>query len=513
MDRVRVARGYAFVELRASKPAVRMIAKNIKTSSRNFLRSGLLLCDRIKVLAKSRRNRGFTLALWLMVCPAANGQNRASEDSAVVTGSVCDSQDHALDDAIVLLENASHAKKLAAHSDQQGHYRFTAVPPGSYTVRVMKQGYAEKSVGPLIVHLPKVKIPVLHLALATAPPPVKDTLSAIQFSDEPSFTVAGVTGPSNLGGHGSDTALRTRETLARDAASLNHADAGSAGGTPHDSPNAAETHTRLAEIAETDGRPLDAVREYQRASELEPSEAHLFAWGAELLLHRAFEPAIEVFGRGHLQFPASSRLLVGLGVATYDQGATEQGLRILLEACDLHPSDAVPYLFLGKLQEAEKTELPRATEKLQRFAGIHPENAFAHYYFAVALGKRSPDSEDFAAVESELQKALQINPQFGAAYLQLGVLYSAKKNIPDAVAALKKAIETMPLPDEAHYRLAELYRQSGDTENARKEIELYREVSRRRTTDAGRSHNEIQQFVYTLREPSSAPTTPGSKPQ
>jgi tetratricopeptide (TPR) repeat protein len=472
----------------------------------------LLLCDRIKVLAKSRRNRGFTLALWLMVCPASNGQNSASEDSAVVTGSVGDSQDHALDDAMVFLENASHGKKLATRSDPQGHYRFTAVPPGSYTVHAMKPGYVEKSAGPLIVHLPKVEFPVLHLALA-APPPVKDSLSAIQFSDEPSFTVAGVTDPSNLGGHGSDTALRTRETLARDAAALNHEEAGSAGGTPHDSPNVAETHTRLAEIAETEGRPLDAVREYQRAAELESSEAHLFAWGAELLLHRAFEPAIEVFGRGHLQFPASSRLLVGLSVATYDHGATEQGLRILLEACDLHPSDAVPYLFLGKLQEAEKTELPRATEKLQRFAGIHPENALAHYYFAVALGKRSPDREDFAAMESELQKALQINPRFGAAYLQLGVLYSAKKNIPDAVAALKKAIETMPLPDEAHYRLAELYRQSGDTENARKETELYREVSRRRTTDAERSHNEIQQFVYTLREPSSAPTRPESKPQ
>ena len=464
-------------------------------------------------MAKSRRNRGFTLALWLMVCPAASGQNRASETSAVVAGSVCDTQDHALDDAIVFLENASHAKKLATRSDQQGNYRFTAVPPGSYTVRAMKQGYAEKSVGPLVVHLVNVKIPVLHLALAPPPPPVKDTLSAIQFSDEPSFTVAGVTDPSNLGGHGSDTALRTRETLAKDAASLNHAEAESARGTPYDNPNVADTHTRLAEIAETEGRPLDAVREYQRAAELEPSEAHLFAWGAELLLHRAFEPAIEVFGRGHLQFPASSRLLVGLSVATYDHGATEHGLGILLEACDLHPSDALPYLFLGKLQEAEKTELPGATEKLQRFAGIHPENAFAHYYFAVALSKRSPDSEDFAAVESELQKALEINPQFGAAYLQLGVLYSAKKNIPDAVAALKKAVEIMPLPDEAHYRLAELYRQSGDTENARKEIELYREVSRRRTTAAEQSHHEIQQFVYTLREPSSAPTTPESKPQ
>ena len=41
-----------------------------------------------------------------------------------------------------------------------------------------------------------------------------------EFFDEPQFTVAGVTDPTNLGGHGSNTVLRTKETLAKDVASL-----------------------------------------------------------------------------------------------------------------------------------------------------------------------------------------------------------------------------------------------------------------------------------------------------
>src|ERR1700738_1763544 len=41
-----------------------------------------------------------------------------------------------------------------------------------------------------------------------------------QFYDEPRFTVAGVTDPTNLGGHGSDTVVRTKEALAKDAAAL-----------------------------------------------------------------------------------------------------------------------------------------------------------------------------------------------------------------------------------------------------------------------------------------------------
>src|SRR2546430_13519862 len=44
--------------------------------------------------------------------------------------------------------------------------------------------------------------------------------------------------------------------------------------------------------------PLEAVRQYQRAAELDASEPYLFDWGAELLLHHAPEPAIEVFSKG-----------------------------------------------------------------------------------------------------------------------------------------------------------------------------------------------------------------------
>src|SRR5258706_16389030 len=41
-----------------------------------------------------------------------------------------------------------------------------------------------------------------------------------QFYDEPQFTVAGVADATNLGGHGSDTVVRTKEALAKDTASL-----------------------------------------------------------------------------------------------------------------------------------------------------------------------------------------------------------------------------------------------------------------------------------------------------
>ena len=70
----------------------------------------------------------------------------------------------------------------------------------------------------------------------------------------------------------------------------------------------ADLHHLLGDIEEKAGNPLDAVREYQRAAELNPSESNFFDWGAELLLHRAIEPAIEVFGKGNQLFPQSAAI-------------------------------------------------------------------------------------------------------------------------------------------------------------------------------------------------------------
>jgi len=255
------------------------------------------------------------------------------------------------------------------------------------------------------------------------------------------------------------------------------------------------------------------VKEYQLAAEIEPNEAHLFAWGAELLLHRAFEPAIQIFSRGHAKYPESARMLLGLGVATYNQGATERGEKFLSEACDLHPGDATPYLFLGRVQEAEKIEPQGWAEKFGQFVRLHPENAQVHYFFAVALGKQGDGQTDSETVERELKKAIELDPKFGSAYLQLGISYAARRDPTAAIAAFEKAVETSPLPDEAHYRLAQIYRQSGDAERARKEMALYNQTSREKSRQAEARRHEIQQFVYTLREKDAGAPPKDLKPE
>ncbi len=408
-----------------------------------------------------------------------------------------------------------------------------------------------------------------------------------EFFDEPRFTVAGVTDTTNLGGHGSNTIVRTKEALAKETVALskeaagnskaassvavmekslrdavehdpenfdlNHRlgklllESGRAGDAlpylerashlnPGDYDNAyelaraygdagdyerartnvrgllarqdhAELHHLLADVEEKLNNPLEAVREYQRAAELDPSEPNLFDWGSELLMHHAAEPAIEVFTKGNRLFPRSVRMLVGLGVSWYARGAYEQAAQRLCQASDLNPNDPNPYLFLGKMLAVENSQSEGLVERLERFVRLEPENALGNYYYAVSLWKQRKGPEDtknLAQVESLLEKAVHLDPKLGAAYLQLGILYSERKDFSRAISKYQKATAADPQMAEAHYRLAQAYRRTGEAQKAQQELQLYDQISKQTAEESERERREIQQFVYTLRDRASA---------
>jgi tetratricopeptide (TPR) repeat protein len=249
------------------------------------------------------------------------------------------------------------------------------------------------------------------------------------------------------------------------------------------------------------GDSLAAVREYQRAAELDPTETYLFDWGSELLLHHAAEPAAEVFTKGKRLFPRSIRMLIGLGAARFARGSYDQAVLQICAASDLDPSDSRPYLFLGKMQKAEATPSAEVLQKLQRFGEQQPGNAQADYYYALALWKVRAGSPDTSAkVESLLANATRLNPAFAAAYLQLGIVHAEKKDYPKAILDYQRAIYADPQLEEAHYRLAQAYRQSGDTSKAEGEVQIYNQLAKESAQKAERERREIRQFVYTLRD-------------
>jgi tetratricopeptide (TPR) repeat protein len=276
-------------------------------------------------------------------------------------------------------------------------------------------------------------------------------------------------------------------------------------------PDEADLRRGLGDLDEKLEDPLAAVREYERAAGLDASEQNYFAWGAELLLHRAVAPALEVFGRGVRLHPDSARMLAGLGAALYTSGSVEEAAERLCAASDLSqsnspsdsPSDFAPYLFLGEMQEATSTPLPCIEQKLARFAQNQPENAFANYYYALALWKRDRGSENPDAlrqVETLLLKSLAIDPKLDLAYLQLGNLYFARGAFQEAVAAYQKAVVANPAGSEAHYRLGLTYKRIGEGAKAQREFEEYKQLDKMETAAIERQRRELRQFIFVLKD-------------
>jgi tetratricopeptide (TPR) repeat protein len=276
----------------------------------------------------------------------------------------------------------------------------------------------------------------------------------------------------------------------------------------------AALHHLLGTVEEGLGRSLEAVQDYQRAAELDPSEAHLFDWGSELLVHRALEPAAEVFLRGKRLFPHSSRMLIGLGVTNYARGFHDDAARGLCEASEVNPVDPNPYLFMGRMETVENAHSGCLADKLQQFARLQPDNGLANYYSALTIdrfGDKGEGARNRAKVQALLEKAVGLSPGLGAAYLQLGILYSDQKNFSRAIPAYQKAIQSSPDLAEAHFRLSHAYSVTGEKNKAAAELELYRQASSQAGEQAERERREIQQFVFTLRDPSPATPPPATR--
>ena len=267
--------------------------------------------------------------------------------------------------------------------------------------------------------------------------------------------------------------------------------------------NMAELHNLLGEIEEAAGNSVTAANEYQLAAHMDPTEKYIFDWGDELLLHRAFQPALEVFKGGVERHPQSAKLHIGLGVAYYSQGLYEDAARALCLAADLEPSDARPYLFLGKMYDISLSQADGVSQRLRRFVQLQPGNALAHFYYAMSLwkGQRTqsagPESEE---IELHLSRAATLDPKFPDAHLQLGTLYSSAGKYTQAVAEFEQAIKLNPDLANAHYRLAQAYLHTGQQVAAKKELDLYEALHKQQMAEAEKKRAEAGQFLYSLKD-------------
>jgi tetratricopeptide (TPR) repeat protein len=442
----------------------------------------------------------------------------SSREAIMVSGVVRDMSGAAIPGAAVFLQAQAGAASQEAKTAEDGAFSFLVPHPGTYVVRAKMQGFADAVSEPLELSAGEEK--QLRLVMKVAPgggvmveeaPPFQPSASKlddIQFNDQPAFTVAGVTDWTAAGGHGSDTKLRISESLARETAAMKSSEPGVASAAAPASSREADSHRAAGDRAEKSGDPLAAEHEYKVAVYLDPSEPNYFAWATELLLHRAVPEAAQVFTRAIEAHPKSPRLLAGLGAALYARGSYADAALRVCEASDLRPADPGPYFFLGKMEQAAPDPLPCVREKLTRFARQQPKNAQANYYLAASLWKRAQRSENSAEIQqcdSLLGAAIKSDPKQDSAYILLGTVRASRADFRGAIDLYKKALKINPQSSEAHYRLSQAYKRTGQQEKAEQEVQLYKQAEKAETDAVERQRREIRQFLIILWDQAQPP--------
>jgi tetratricopeptide (TPR) repeat protein len=492
------------------------------------------------------------LTAFAIVDTRAEKVQAAAAKSITVNGVVHNAGGEPIPAADIYLDDEKRAAQAHTVSSEDGSFKLTVDHGGTYTVRAAKPGWTGDQSDP--IELPRDANKRVELVMENSRNPneasgsntsaanektatavnssnAKSFSSGIEFSDEPNFTVAGVTDRSNLGLHGSDTTARTSDELARETARLKGDDAdkmmqagagvsqkyqyamtfeskgdfsrariliqdGLADGDD------AEGHHLLGDLDEKLNDPLAAVSEYERAAHMYPSEQNYFDWGSELLLHKAAQPAVQVYVKGLSLHPESSRMFAGLGAAFYAERSYESAARSLCKASDLKPSESAPYLFLGQMEKTVNSRLPCAEEKLARFAEQQPANAAANYYYAVSLikhGKNARTAENTQMAQTLLEKAVRLDPKYGAAHIELGTLSFQDGNFTQAIKNYQQAIAVNPQLSEAHYRLSLTYKRAGDDAAAKHEMEMYQSSEKAQSAQAEEQSRDLKQFLVILK--------------
>jgi tetratricopeptide (TPR) repeat protein len=272
--------------------------------------------------------------------------------------------------------------------------------------------------------------------------------------------------------------------------------------------DAGELHNLLGKIDEKDGKFIEAANEFETAARMDPSEDNLFVWGSELLLHRTYEPAIQVFQQATQRFPNSPRLWVGLGMALYARTRYQESIKALLAAADLSPTDPRCYLFLSKAYFSSPTQADDVIQRFRRYAELEPQNARAQYYYAVSLwkGKRSEAAPiDYPLIESLLHRSIALDGTLAEAHLQLGILYFDQHEYAKSLPEYTRAVELDPNLPDAHYRLGQYYVHAGQKNQAQQEFQTFQQLQTHHLDEVDKERAEVRQFVYSSTSGSTKP--------
>jgi tetratricopeptide (TPR) repeat protein len=253
----------------------------------------------------------------------------------------------------------------------------------------------------------------------------------------------------------------------------------------------AKIYAALAEVYEADGHFENAIPAMRLAVLRDPqNEAYHFRYGLLLTDSHAPGAGIVRLQEALKQFPNSARLWLALGIAQLTYGQNVEAENSFKRSLALD-AKAVPALAYLGVTYAERGQHDQAIRFYEQALALNPQIATLHYLVADTLLK-NPAAETTRA-EKSLKRAIELDPNFAAAYLAWGRLHVRAARYAEAAPLLERAVALQPEFVEAHYQLSRALIRLKRTDEANRELEIFKQLSEKQ-----KAQNEPREIARRL---------------
>ncbi len=195
----------------------------------------------------------------------------------------------------------------------------------------------------------------------------------------------------------------------------------------------------------------EAITSLEKALSLNPELPMVHNALAHLYMKKGnLATALEELNKELSISPGNLKVLKSMGKILLDLGRDKEAINIYYQIVEKDPNNIDAYITLGsiysRLGEFEKSE-----QAYRKVIELNPENADRIYYnVAVSIiNKENLTAKGRKSAEDSLSKAIEINPDYAEAHLQLGYLLLGDGKTPEAKEHFKKYLELKPDSSEA----------------------------------------------------------------
>ena len=259
---------------------------------------------------------------------------------------------------------------------------------------------------------------------------------------------------------------------------------------------AADAHSERGQILENMGDGVAALREYQRAVELMPTES-AYRLRQALAYGHFSEPyrMLHILRRTVQMRPDDGLAHYHLGEALEAMGQAEESLEAYQRAVEMLPREGRLWKSLGRVQRT-LGQMEDSVESLARCRDLMPADADAHYQLGLSLegagrgleaeecyrraARLDVDREEYwmalgrccrglgrlADSQAALRRVIFLNPAHTAARSEMAETYLRQGRHQEALAEALAAIKGDPEVGHYHHQAARIYKETGRDQDA-----------------------------------------------